>query len=284
MEELEAAVGEQSQQSSGLASALEAKSERVKALEETVHSLRSADLVRRPRLDIGAVRRAPLADRSDRGATPSEKSDLATYRSAVLDRERSEGYETTPLESPGRSEELLREMHRLRIRMGELERAAEPEPQTPELSRYLHRAASASSLGESFADSGPSRPSSVSGRRRDRMKAETPASSVSGASAPRSRAGYSARSDGSAGLITGWEYRPQSGDPVDAAVASLVNRGRYRSWRALLCRLEQGAYLCGTRRVQLRVDGETIEASSDGQTWVDLENLMRGAEASRAET
>lgn len=84
----------------------------------------------------------------------------------------------------------------------------------------------------------------------------------------------------------GWEYLPDpSGDPIDAAVAALVNRpGRYRGWRVLLCRLEQGIYLCGTRRVHIRVDAakERIEASDDGgKTWADLESLMRGAEASQ---
>jgi len=92
------------------------------------------------------------------------------------------------------------------------------------------------------------------------------------------------RSTGSADFA-GWEYRPHaSGDPVDAAIATLVNRpnGRYRSWRALLCRLEQGVYLCGTRRVHLRADGERIEASSDaGRTWADLGSLASGAEASQ---
>ena len=88
-------------------------------------------------------------------------------------------------------------------------------------------------------------------------------------------------------VAPGWEYRPHaSGDPVDAAVAALVNKpgGRYRGWRALLCRLERGVYLCGTRRVRLRADAvlDQIEASDDGgNTWADLEDLMRGAEASQ---
>lgn len=97
----------------------------------------------------------------------------------------------------------------------------------------------------------------------------------------------SARSEQQAGPeFAAWEYKPHaSGDPVDAAVASLVNRpGRYRGWRALLCRLDQGVYLCGTRRVHLRADlvQQKIEASDDnGATWSDLESLMRGAEASQ---
>jgi len=109
----------------------------------------------------------------------------------------------------------------------------------------------------------------------------------SGASS--SVAGRSVRSDEHAvpEVAAGWEYRPHaSGDPVDAAVAALVNKpgGRYRGWRALLCRLERGMYLCGTRRVRLRADAvlDRIEASDDGgRTWADLEDLMRGAEASQ---
>eukprot|EP00435_Cladocopium_sp_Y103_P026653 s3270_g6.t1 len=82
--------------------------------------------------------------------------------------------------------------------------------------------------------------------------------------------------------LSGWEYRAQSHDPLDEAVARLVNRGRYRAWRALLCRLEQGIYLCGTRRVRVRVDDmETqLEASEDGgNTWADLTQIMTGAKS-----
>eukprot|EP00930_Biecheleria_cincta_P036819 TRINITY_DN25231_c0_g1_i1.p1 TRINITY_DN25231_c0_g1~~TRINITY_DN25231_c0_g1_i1.p1 ORF type:complete len:793 (-),score=172.36 TRINITY_DN25231_c0_g1_i1:97-2475(-) len=84
----------------------------------------------------------------------------------------------------------------------------------------------------------------------------------------------------------GWEYRPHASDPIDESVAILVNRpgGRYRGWRALLCRLERGVYLCGTRRVQIRADdmAELIEASEDGGvSWSDLADLMNGAEASQ---
>lgn len=84
----------------------------------------------------------------------------------------------------------------------------------------------------------------------------------------------------------GWEYRPHASDPIDESVANLVNcpGGRYRGWRALLCRLERGVYLCGTRRVHIRADdvAEHIEASEDGGvTWSDLADLMNGAEASQ---
>eukprot|EP00929_Paragymnodinium_shiwhaense_P079840 TRINITY_DN41617_c0_g3_i3.p1 TRINITY_DN41617_c0_g3~~TRINITY_DN41617_c0_g3_i3.p1 ORF type:complete len:191 (-),score=50.59 TRINITY_DN41617_c0_g3_i3:387-959(-) len=95
------------------------------------------------------------------------------------------------------------------------------------------------------------------------------------------------RTPGLGSSAEGWQYWPHaSGDLVDAAVAALVNEpgGRYRSWRALLCRLEQGVYLCGTRRVLLRVDSaaKLIEASQDGgESWADLEALMQGAEASQ---
>lgn len=84
----------------------------------------------------------------------------------------------------------------------------------------------------------------------------------------------------------GWEYRPHASDPIDESVANLVNcpGGRYRGWRALLCRLERGVYLCGTRRVHIRADdvAEHIEASEDGGfTWSDLADLMNGVEASQ---
>lgn len=84
----------------------------------------------------------------------------------------------------------------------------------------------------------------------------------------------------------GWEYRAHASDPTDESVANLVNRpgGRYRGWRALLCRLERGVYLCGTRRVHIRADdmAELIEASEDGgASWSDLAHLMNGAEASQ---
>ncbi|CAE7666301.1 Trim28 [Symbiodinium microadriaticum] len=79
------------------------------------------------------------------------------------------------------------------------------------------------------------------------------------------------------GILSAWEYRPHEDDPVDAAVARLVNRGRYRAWRALLCRLEHGVYLCGTKRVHIRVDEEQglLEASKDGgRTWADLREIV----------
>merc|ERR1740123_2948340 len=82
-----------------------------------------------------------------------------------------------------------------------------------------------------------------------------------------------------------WEYKPHiSGDPVDAAVAALVNRPgkRFKNWRALLCRLEHGVYLCGTHRMRLRIGTSTsrLEASEDnGDTWADLEETLRLTEA-----
>jgi len=118
------------------------------------------------------------------------------------------------------------------------------------------------------------------------MLENAPSGTGSAASSSAARSARSIRSEQSRiPEFAGWEYKPhQSGDPVDAAIASLVNKpgGRYRGWRALLCRLEPGIYLCGTRRVHLRADlqRETIEASDDGcTTWGDLEDLMRGAEA-----
>ncbi|CAK0828253.1 unnamed protein product [Prorocentrum cordatum] len=83
----------------------------------------------------------------------------------------------------------------------------------------------------------------------------------------------------------GWRYPAHAGDPLDAAIAALVNRpGRYSGWRAMLCRLDRGLYLCGTRRMQLQVDinWEQIKASSDdGRTWADLNDMMDCAEGSQ---
>lgn len=76
--------------------------------------------------------------------------------------------------------------------------------------------------------------------------------------------------------MMGWVYRPHgSGDPLDAALAALLNEpgGKYFGWRALLCRLEAGVYLCGTKRVCVRVEPclGLLEASEDGgKTWADL--------------
>lgn len=180
-------------------------------------------------------------------------------------------------ETSRQSQELLNEMRRLRLQMSELERVAGGRHtadtgaagQAPARSTSSPQQRSADRWGASLGgnDGKPGKPN--------------------GASAEPSSAVRSAASDQQHGAEpAGWEYRPHaSGDPTDAAVAMLVNRpGRYRSWRALLCRLEQGVYLCGTRRVHLRADvaQEQIEASDDaGASWSDLEVLMKGAEASQ---
>lgn len=252
---------------------------------------------------------------ADVGATPV-RSVLGTSWNAGA----SDAAETTR-----QSQELLREMRRLRLQMSELERVAggRNAASTGQVGRGAGRqrggadrlGASTSSIGADSDGAPPGEPSSggetlglsgTGGARgpaaspgRRHATAPTAAAStsagdismgrftpVSGSGAS-SSAVRSARSEQPSGAeFAGWEYRPHaSGDPVDAAVATLVNRpGRYRGWRALLCRLEQGIYLCGTRRVHLRADltEEKIEASDDsGATWSDLETLMKGAEASQ---
>lgn len=208
-----------------------------------------------------------------------------------------------PGETSRQSQELLQEMRRLRLRMSELEQAAGPRPRGDVVGarhrersdgrRHLdgseHVGASGSNNGE-LSISGADNGSTFSPGRGQATKS---ASSTAASKEPDSASWHwpqntrSARSDQQIGSeFAGWEYRPHaSGDPVDAAVASLVNRqGRYRGWRALLCRLDQGIYLCGTRRVHLRADlaNEKIEASDDGgNTWSDLEVIMKGAEASQ---
>jgi len=132
---------------------------------------------------------------------------------------------------------------------------------------------------EKWREQRPSRSYRVSPEEEARSYALTPLS-VSGTSSP----AYSHCSEGAdKRAYDGWAYRPHpSGDSTDAAIATLVNRpGRYRCWRALLCRLDEGLYLCGTRKLHLRVDHAEgrIEASDDNrQTWADLEDVMRRVE------
>jgi len=132
---------------------------------------------------------------------------------------------------------------------------------------------------EKWREQRPSRSYRVSPEEEARSYALTPLS-VSGTSSP----AYSHCSEpADKRAYDGWAYRPHpSGDPTDAAIATLVNRpGRYRCWRALLCRLDEGLYLCGTRKLHLRVDHAEghIEASDDNRhTWADLEDVMRRAE------
>jgi len=218
-------------------------------------------------------------------------------------------------ETGRQSEELLREMRRLRLQMSELERVAGSrcgsggrEQGPPGRSDAL--GVSSSSLGVSSAAGGaqvvaealhPREPIAAVGAppgprgpawQWPRPCASQPALAllVSGNGPGGADSGCGGNASSLAPAATdfgGWEYRPHaSGDPVDAAVAALVNQpnGRYRSWRALLCRLEHGVYLCGTRRVHLRADATAgaIEASADGgSTWSDLVDLMRGSEASQ---
>jgi hypothetical protein len=226
-----------------------------------------------------------------------------------------------PSEPPGetsrQSQELFQEMRQLRLRMSELEQEAgsrqksavvgarhrerssgqRPREGSDLLSHNGELSISGADNGSSFSPgrghTSKSTSSTIGNKEPDswhwpqeggpsRNGALTPISASASSSQVRS-----ARSDPPIGSeFAGWEYKPHaSGDPVDAAVASLVNRqGRYRGWRALLCRLDQGVYLCGTRRVHLRADlaNETIEASDDGgNTWSDLEVIMKGAEASQ---
>lgn len=186
----------------------------------------------------------------------------------------SEGAETSR-----QSQELLNEMRRLRQQMSELERVAGSRQVVP----------AATPAGQHQAARNHASP-------RDRPIVEPPAAFGEPSSSGGERwhvkeesvahGGDALAPAGVPSSSAGWEYRAHtSGDPIDAAVATLVNRpGRYRGWRALLCRLEQGVYLCGTRRVHLRADlaQERIEASDDaGATWSDLEVLMKGAEASQ---
>jgi hypothetical protein len=220
----------------------------------------------------------------------SQHSQVQSFHSAVHRADRLGDADPTPaksayssswnagasdvVETSRQSQELLNEMRRLRLQMSELERVAGSQ-QSAKLNGTTQHFSTAE---EVVADE----PKSSGGQpyAKDNIQG-------SGSSIARSGSVFDhLTASGSSSSATGWEYRPHaSGDPIDAAVATLVNRpGRYRGWRALLCRLDQGVYLCGTRKVHLRADltQEKIEASDDGGvTWSDLEVLMKGAEAAQ---
>lgn len=316
-----------------------ANAEEASALRSLAASTGSLPQAGRP-LSAGRMRLSAAA--SDEPGDASLPSGHQTYRSAVhVDCTNSaDGPEglwsgaSEAAETGRQSQELLREMRRLRLQMSELERVAGTRhargPSASSSTKQLRGGAgghdrllaSASSFGgESSGDANgtcgagmepaadyasadrghrqahPALPAAAAGHSMtnghswpwSRHASEGALRSAGGSGASSSVAGRSVRSEdhGMSEIAAGWEYRPHSsGDPVDAAVATLVNRpgGRYRGWRALLCRLERGVYLCGTRRVRLRADValDRIEASDDGgKTWSDLEELMRGAEASQ---
>jgi len=196
----------------------------------------------------------------------------------------SEGAETG---GRRQSKDLLSEMRRLRLQMSELERVAgspagHASKQHPQRAATEPRAVWGHAGGEGAALNGSALSSHAAAgpsgafRARDGLDFDertSPAKST--LSDDRSHVDYA-----------GWQYRAHAGDPLDAAIAALVNRpGRYSGWRAMLCRLDQGLYLCGTRRVRLRVDDdarEQIKASGDdGRSWMDLGDLMNGAEGSQ---
>lgn len=193
------------------------------------------------------------------------------------------------------SRELSREIQRLRLHLGELERAATG-----------HEGMRAGSLPPEIATT-PEEPVAA----HPSMFAATPALAgsqndtsqwpVRGGRelklAPLSTSGLSSQTyvplhEDSSHRLAGWEYRPHSSDNLDMAIAALVNRpsGRYYRMRALLCRLEPGIYLCGSRRMHLRVgdvrgqltggggggDGAIWASSDSGGTWMDLEGALRG--------
>mmetsp|Transcript_13491 Transcript_13491/g.29602 ORF Transcript_13491/g.29602 Transcript_13491/m.29602 type:complete len:599 (+) Transcript_13491:58-1854(+) len=375
MEQMEAALEEQHTRNEGLASALKAKTECVRALEEQVRSMPlrspgrcrdSSDAVARG-LGSGAADsvEAVEATASPQLGTAShfsgDEGDEPTTRKVHLPwTDASQAAETNR-----QSLELLQEMRRLRMQMGELERLAGTRSAAMNSSRlscgsgagrgrahrnggYSNNAGEPRPLGQ--APAGPTNPpqelqggrnytfggscpsvaeagdflvpgrtieaSSVDdvseesflvpqahaagarpglhGVQRGAVRASGSATSLKGAHLD---IGYrngsrspeempSGRAKHLNAQLLGWEYRPHPSDPVDTAVATLLNDpgGRYRGWRALLCRLDWGIYLCGTRRVHLRVDDDegVIEASDDqGRTWEELEELMRGAEASQ---
>jgi len=216
---------------------------------------------------------------------------------------------TSPNSSP-ELQEVLHEMRQLRLQMGELEHATMERrgsgsstgsvtTRGAEVTRRLTHAASHDRLLGSTSSSVRRTSTSV-------LSAAPPPSTGSGAGGPSwhwprhssERNLHSSRASGAStsralrpgsvearDSVIEWEYKPHSsGDPVDAAVAALVNRpGKcFKNWRALLCRLEHGVYLCGTHRVSLRISTSTsrLEASEDnGETWSDLQETLKVTEA-----
>lgn len=305
MEELEASITEQQDRCNSLALELQRKSQHVEILEQHIRQIRSQPATwnggagpglwdklegvhdregsqssPRPRREEERARMP--CDKEHKwqeperqtpsavdvyGSSPSPSASQALsptqiepYYSAI--RRDPEPDARGPQSTGRQSQELLREMKRLRQQMNELEQLA---------------AGRHNPSGDSLRQS-----SNCGGEEAAKQEAvlsnEANQGSLS-ASLQESRPLTSMRLEDS---LSGWEYRAQSHDPLDAAVARLVNRGRYRAWRALLCRLEQGIYLCGTRRVRVRVDDtETqLEASEDGgNTWADLTQIMTGAKS-----
>ncbi|CAE8640140.1 unnamed protein product [Polarella glacialis] len=229
----------------------------------------------------------------ERAANSAKDSHRLNRHSVVV------GYDEA-VDTGRQSQELLREMRRLRIQMSELERAAGGQAQAgarnePSSLRPMGLGAGLSSLSGlspcSLSGSGAS-PAAVIGASGSTTGGCQQVSGVSGRSATLAFSGVHLPVSETQGSTTdlgagrAWEYRPHTDDPLDQEVANLVNQpgGRYRGWRALLCRLERGIYLCGTRRVHIRADSaaDAMEASDDGgATWADLEVMMRGAEASQ---
>jgi len=71
-------------------------------------------------------------------------------------------------------------------------------------------------------------------------------------------------------------YWPQPGDPIDARVAEFVNQPHNAQCKPLFCRLNEGNYLFGTHRTQLRVEQLTGQLEAfDENTWIPMEDFVR---------
>jgi len=178
-------------------------------------------------------------------------------------------------EASRQSHHLLQEMSRLRQQMSDLERiaAASSSPLQQDEPLRSQPAASPLQSGLHHSQGLDISSSSLEGIEQKRTvfaaqrRSEVPAMPSGSSLPPPQKIG-----------LARWEYRPHSsGDSLDASIAQLVNQpgGRYHPFRALLCRLEAGVYLCGARRMHLKVvkcnDGDVILASDDsGASWVDL--------------
>eukprot|EP00913_Durusdinium_trenchii_P019189 g18034.t1 len=219
---------------------------RVKVLEQEIRSLRADAWGEAPLEEARHGLNDPMnGDRETPSrmeifpspSNPSPASQAESYCSAVRREHELEGAQSTGRQS----QELLREMRRLRQQMNELEKVAagREHPET--------------SFGEGVLSPQNAEPQAINPAPTSLKR--LPKTSLS------------------EDPLSGWEYRAKPDDPVDAAVAELVN-SRYRAWRALLCRLEQGVYLCGTRRVRIPSEKPKLpEKSEKAQTKRKMEPI-----------
>jgi hypothetical protein len=74
-------------------------------------------------------------------------------------------------------------------------------------------------------------------------------------------------------------YHADPLDPVDLQIAKFVDCPQYSFCKAMFCRLEEGTYLFGAQRIQIRMGvGNHLEVLHGG-CWIRLELYLRNSEA-----